>query len=71
MQKYKIEIADGCISCGNCAAVCPNVFELGDKARVKKAEVEGDDLKCAKEAAEQCPVNVIHITDTEKNEKII
>ncbi len=69
MAKYNIEIDDGCISCGNCVNVCPAFFEMKEKAHVKKPET--DDLKCAKEAAEQCPVNVIHITDMEKNEKII
>ena len=69
MAKYKVEIEEGCISCGNCAAVCPEIFELQDKAHVKKAEL--DEMGCAKEAAEQCPVSVIHITDTEKKEKII
>ncbi len=69
MAKYKLEIADGCISCGNCANVCPEFFEMKEKSTLKKSET--DDLSCAKEAAEQCPVNVIHITDMEKNEKII
>ena len=70
MAKYKIEISDGCIGCSNCAGICPDSFEMKDgKAEVKKAEA--DELGCAKEAAENCPADVIHITDTEKNEKIV
>jgi len=69
MAKYKLEIDDGCISCGNCANVCPDFFEMKEKSVLKKNET--DNLGCAKEAAEQCPVNVIHITDNEKGEKII
>ena len=69
MAKYKIKVDGKCISCGNCAAVCPEYFELQDKAKAKKPET--DELGCAKDAAEQCPVSAIHITDTEKNEKII
>lgn len=45
-----------CIGCGACAAVCPESFEMkGDKAVAKK------NSKCAKEAAESCPVNAISI----------
>lgn len=69
MAKYKLEIENGCISCGNCVNVCPEYFEMKEKSTLIKKET--DDLGCAKEAAEQCPVNVIHITDTENNEKII
>lgn len=69
MARYKIEVSKECISCGNCAAVCPEFFELGEKAKAKKPET--DDLGCAKEAAEQCPVNAIHITDNEKKKRVI
>ncbi len=71
MAKYKVEVGEGCISCGNCAAVCPDIFELKEKSEVKKPEIDDSELACAKDAAEQCPVSVIHITDTEKKEKII
>ena len=71
MAKYKIKVAEGCISCGNCAALCPDLFELKEKSVPKKPEIGDSELACAKDAAEQCPVSVIHITDTEKNEKII
>ncbi len=71
MAKYRIKIDGGCISCGNCAAVCPDLFEMKEKSEVKKPEIDDSELGCAKDAAEQCPVSVIHITDTEKNEKII
>ncbi len=47
-----------CIGCGACASVCPEGFEMkGDKASVKK-----QDAKCAKEAAESCPVNAISVS---------
>ena len=63
---------DGCISCGNCEAVCPDVFKLlveGDgkssivekyrKGDLGKGEV-GDDLKaCTESARDSCPVQVI------------
>lgn len=46
-----------CIGCGSCAAICEEVFELGDdmKAKVKKQK----NLPCVKEAIDSCPVNAI------------
>jgi len=63
---------DGCISCGNCEAVCPQVFKLqveGDgkagiveayrKGDLGKGEV-GEDLRtCVETARDSCPVQVI------------
>ena len=52
-----------CTGCGVCADTCPDVFELDDVAKVKVAEVEGELLDCAKEAAESCPVEAIQIEE--------
>ena len=63
MANYEIKIdQEKCISCGTCEAVCPDFFEMkGDdnKAHVKKVEV--DDLGCAQEGADACPVQCIKI----------
>ncbi len=70
---YKISIVeDECIGCGLCQGLCPDNYDLEDKngqlkAVVKNSEVE--ELGCNRDAAEQCPVNCIHIKDGE--EKII
>jgi ferredoxin len=50
---------DLCIGCGSCAAIAPEIFELGEdgKAFVKE---QGDEEQ-AKEAAEACPVGAITI----------
>ncbi len=70
MAKYKIEISDECIQCGACAAACEENFEMKDgKAKVKKPNV--DSLGCSKDAAEGCPVNAIHITDTKTKKRVI
>jgi len=59
MAISKTWIIDGCISCGLCSDLCPDVFELQDVAVVK----EGVDFNLyenqIKEAAGDCPVEVI------------
>jgi len=47
-----------CIGCGVCVSVCPDVFEIGENGKSVVKEKETD-KKCAKEAAESCPVNAI------------
>jgi ferredoxin len=67
MAKYKITVDQvTCIGCGACVATCPDYFEMhdtdsGERAKAKKQETE--DLQCAKDAAEVCPVNAIHMAD--------
>ena len=59
-----------CIECVNCAAVCPEVFELkaGQKSAVKQkyrtggpdeGEVGDNFDKCVSDAVEGCPVQAI------------
>ena len=59
MAITKVWIEEGCISCGMCEGVCPAVFEMPDEAIV----IIGADLTangaCIKEAAEECPVEII------------
>ena len=37
----------------------------------EELDIDEEDYKSNKEAADSCPVNVIHITNKETNEKII
>ncbi len=62
-MKAKID-RDGCISCGMCTEICPEVFELADDglAHVIRQPDESTE-KQAKEAEESCPVQVIEITE--------
>lgn len=53
----------GCIGCGLCPSICPEVFEMADDGL---AEVIVDDIPAgvegtAQEAAESCPVSVITV----------
>jgi len=52
-------IIEGCISCGLCESICPDVFEMPDQAIVKaEADLDANE-DGIKEAAESCPVEVI------------
>ncbi len=53
-----------CIGCGVCAALCPDIFELGpdNKSHVKDGD-HSSSSECAKKAANACPVAAIHIEE--------
>jgi ferredoxin len=54
--------ADLCTGCELCTDTCPDVFEMeGDVAKVKVDEVPEGAGDCAKQAAEECPVEAIKI----------
>ncbi len=54
---------DGCIGCGVCVEICPQVFEMDsdNKSQVICDPVPDDAVSSAKEAAESCPVSVITV----------
>ncbi|MGF7017879.1 ferredoxin [Lachnospiraceae bacterium PF1-21] len=53
---------DNCIGCGLCAATCPDVFRMADDGLAEAyAPVTPETETSAQEAANDCPVNVIHI----------
>lgn len=54
---------DGCIACGLCPSICPEVFRMADDglAEVYIDEVPTDVEETAKEAEESCPVSVITV----------
>ena len=78
MAKFKIvHDREECIGCGSCAAACPKFWEMDPDGKSKLIGSKGNaleigekDLKCNKEAAESCPVNVIHIKD-EKGKDVV
>ena len=74
-MKVTIE-RDSCVSCGQCWDACPNFFEQspddsfsqvieefrtgGDKGSGMPAK---DDEACCRDAADLCPVTIIHVEE--------
>lgn len=54
---------DGCISCGLCESICPQVFQMADDglAEVIVEEVDTEYEASALEAQDSCPVSVITV----------
>lgn len=51
---------DGCIGCGLCAQLCPEVFQMDDEGLAEVyAEPTESVLPQVVNAVEDCPVNVI------------
>jgi len=61
-----------CIGCGSCVALCPKYWEMAEdgKARLSgskensktgNSELEVEKIECNQEAADACPVQIIHI----------
>lgn len=59
----KVKILPGCISCGTCQVICPEVFEVTDISHIKKDADLKKNEEQMKEAAEMCPVSVIEIEE--------
>jgi len=54
---------EGCIGCGLCPSICPEVFRMAEDgfAEVYVDEVPEGAEEAAKEAEESCPVSVIRV----------
>lgn len=53
---------DGCIGCGLCEGVCPEVFRIADDGLAEVCgDVTNDNKDSADKAASGCPVSVITI----------
>lgn len=60
----KIRIEPGCITCGLCEFIAPDVFEVTDISRVKK-DADLSQKNLIEQAMAGCPVSVI-VYDQEK-----
>lgn len=56
---------DGCISCGLCIDVCPEVFSYNenDVSQAIEGDIPKEYLKQAEEARDGCPVSVIDLKE--------
>jgi ferredoxin len=59
MAISKVWIEEGCTACGLCEEICPEVFRMEDEATVIEGVNYADYEEGIKEAAENCPVEVI------------
>ncbi len=72
-----------CIGCGACATIAPKFWEMNDDGKSdiiggaskptgwQEKVIQEKDYDLNLEAAESCPVEVIHLTDNETKKKII
>ncbi|MFW6310337.1 MAG: ferredoxin [Prolixibacteraceae bacterium] len=65
MAIKKVWIEEGCIADGICNEICPEVFGLDDagEAFVKKDADFSANEEGIKDAAEQCPVEIIRFEE--------
>jgi ferredoxin len=57
-----VKVVDGCIACGVCESITPEVFTVLETSVVDNSQVPGHEDEC-REAAEACPVSVIKIEE--------
>ena len=84
-KKYKIKHdRPNCIGCMACVSVCPRFWEMSDldgKSDIiggkrldnghEELSISEEDFEDNMDAAESCPVNVIHLVNIETGEELI
>lgn len=60
-----VTIVPGCITCGLCGSLAPEVFEVTDIARVKPNAPVAHCMQMVKKAVAECPVQVIKLSSKE------
>lgn len=59
----KVWIEPGCITCGACEFIAPEVFEVTDISHIKPGANIENNKELIKAAALACPVNVIKYSE--------
>lgn len=52
---------EGCIACGLCVSMCPEVFSWDPDGTAQGSEIPPEQVSRAKDARDGCPVSVIDI----------
>ena len=60
-----VKILPGCIGCGNCVVICPEVFDDNEGIHVKDWFDVVKCRDCIKQAEDMCPVQVIKVIPAE------
>ncbi len=68
-NKNKVWIAPGCITCGRCEFIAPEVFEVTDIAHVKNDANIAKHAQAIDQAIATCPVQVIKLSSDDKTGK--
>ena len=63
MNITKVWMSEGCIACGLCESTCPEVFRVEDIAYVNEGVNYPEYGDLIKEAADNCPVEVINYSE--------
>jgi ferredoxin len=66
----KVFIAPGCITCGRCEFIAPEIFEVLDIAHVKNDADIAKHTVAILEAVKTCPVQVIKYIPADKSGEI-
>ena len=63
-MKVKVN-RDACIGCGDCAAICDEVFEIDDEglSSIKKEDVDIEKEQEVRDASDSCPTAAIIIEE--------
>ena len=64
--KKKIVILPGCIGCGLCEALAPNIFDVTDISRVKEGVEYKEHEQIVQQVIASCPLKVIVLKDCDK-----
>ncbi len=59
-MKVTIE-QDGCLGCGLCYEICPEVFRLGENNLAVAGAVQESAIPSLREAERLCPMGIIHV----------
>ena len=59
----KAKVNEGCIACGMCVRLCPEVFQFNDEGLAEAyADITEEIKEAAKDARDGCPVSVIDLS---------